>query len=250
MARIVLPFSRHSLGEWIEILQKATSADERYRALLAVNSLGAITKVVDCCRDQLRDADSSVRALAVKLLGQAKSRSGADSIGWAELMCELTERLSDSDIDVRFEAARALGRIQSNDESSKGILLSLLEEDGIQPLMIAAVVSSLAERSDVDLTQLVARYTLLLTDEQAEIRESVSAAIAAWGPQARLMLDPLVQSIEDEEPLVRENVALALGQSGVSSEKVLRALESASTDEDAIVASVAQESLRQLSQSS
>ena len=64
------------------------------------------------------------------------------------------------------------------------------------------------------------------------------------------MLDPLVQSIEDEEPLVRENVALALGQSGVSSEKVLRALESASTDEDAIVASVAQESLRQLSQSS
>ena len=125
----------------------------------------------------------------------------------------------------------------------------LIDEDGIQPLMIAAVVAAIGERSDVDLTQLARRYVLLLSHEQAEVRESVSAAVAAWGPQAALLADSLVIALDDDEPLVRENAALALGRSGVSSETIVTALQTAAADEDEGVAEVVRDSLRRLGRS-
>lgn len=246
MARIVSPFSGRSLQEWIEVLQQATTSDERYRALLAVKSLGSLDDAVAWSRHSLSDADSALRALAAKQLGELKRLATGDVAPWAEIAIELAERLGDSDIDVRFEAARALGRIQTNDESSQGILLSLLDEEGIQPLMIAAIVAALGERSDVDLALLVSRYGRLLTHEQAEVRESVSAAVAAWGPQAAALVEPLVIALDDEEPLVREYAALALGRAEVASELVIAALQTAAADEDELVAETAREALRRL----
>lgn len=246
MARIVSPFSGRSLDEWIEVLQQATTPDERYRALLAVKSLGSLDDAVTWSRHSLSDADSAVRALAAKQLGELKRLSTGDVVPWTEIATELSERLGDSDIDVRFEAARALGRIQTNDESSKGLLLSLLDDEGIQPLMTATIVATLGERSDIDPSLLAARYGLLLSHEQAEVRENVSAAVATWGPQAAALVDPLVIALDDEEPLVREHAALALGRAEVASETIIAALRTASADEDEIVAETAREALRHL----
>ena len=246
MARIVSPFAGRSLEGWIEVLQQATTPDERYRALLAVKSLGTLDNAVAWSRHSLSDADSAVRALAAKQLGELRRLFTGDVVPWTEIATELSERLCDSDIDVRFEAARALGRIQTSDESSKGVLLSLLDDEGIQPLMTAAIVTALGERSDVDLAQLVSRYGRLLSHEQAEVRESVSAAVAAWGPQAASLVDPLVIALDDEEPLVREHAALALGRAEVASEAIIAALRTASADEDEVVAETAREALRRL----
>ncbi len=246
MARIDSPFSGRSLDEWINALQQATTPDERYRALLAIKSLGTLDDTAVWSRHSLSDADSAVRALAAKQLGELKRLSTGDVTPWIDIANELTARLSDSDIDVRFEAARALGRIRSNDESSKGVLLSLFDDEGIQPLMTAAIVTALGERSDVDLALLAPRYGRLLSHEQAEVRENVSAAVAAWGPQAAALVDPLVIALDDEEPLVREHAALALGRADVASESVIAALKTASADEDEVVAETAREALSRL----
>jgi len=175
-----------------------------------------------------------------------KRLPASDFAPWSEIAAELASRLADSDIDVRFEAARALGRIRSDDVSSKGVLLSLLDDEGIQPLMIASVVTALGERSDVELALLASRYGTLLSHEQAEVRESVSAAVAAWEHPPTSLVEPLTSALDDEEPLVREHAALALGRAGVASEAVLTALETASTDEDEIVAEAARDALRRL----
>ena len=246
MARIVTPFSGRSLDEWMEVLQQAITPDERYRALLAVKSLGSLDEGVAWSRHSLCDADSAVRALAAKQLGELKRLSTGDVAPWTEIATELSERLSDSDIDVRFEAARALGRIRTNDGSSQGVLLALLDDEGIQPLMTAAIVTALGERSDVDLALLVSRYGSLLSHEQAEVRENVSAAVAAWGPLAAALVDPLVIALDDEEPLVREHAALALGRAEVASETVIAALQTAAVDEDEVVAETAREALSRL----
>ena len=247
MARLISPFSERVLAEWIEFLQQATSPDERYRALLAVKSLGSLDDAVAWSRHSLRDADSAVRALAGKQLGELKRLPASEASPWNEIAIELTERLADSDIDVRFEAARALGRIRSDDESSRGVLMSLLDDDGIQPLMIASIVTAIGERSDIDLPLLAPRYGRLLSHEQAEVRESVSAAVVTWGEQAASLVEPLMIALDDDEPLVREHAALALGRAGVASEAIMSALQTASADDDEIVAAAAKESLRQLS---
>ncbi len=246
MARPITPFSERSLAEWIELLPQATSPDERYRALLAVKTLGSLDEAVTWSRHSLRDADSAIRALAAKQLGEWKRLPASDAAPWNEIATELTQRLADPDIDVRFEAARALGRIRANDESSRGVLLSLLDDEGIQPLMTASIVTALGERSDVDLALLAPRYGKLLSHEQAEVRESVSAAVATWSQQAAPLIEPLLIALDDEEPLVRENAALALGCAGVASEAILTALQSASADEDEVVAEAARESLHRL----
>lgn len=247
MARMVAPFSERSLKEWTVALQQATSPDERYRALLAVRSLGSVGEVVVSSRRSLNDDDSAVRALAAKQLGESKGHDSPPAASWDDIATELIARLSDSDVDVRFEAARALGRVHSDNESAREVLLSLLEEEETQPLMLASVVTVLAARSDLDLAALAARYGTLLSHEQAEVREAVSAAVAAWGlPAAAALIDPLLIALDDEEPLVRENAAVALGRAGVTSNAVVAALRTAATDEDEVVASVSRDALLQL----
>ena len=243
MARIVSPFSGRSLAEWIEVLQRAESADERYRALLAVKSLGSWEEAVAASHRVLSDDDAVVRALAAKVLGESKRLDEADASPWSEIAEALVARLSDLDVDVRFEAARALGRVRRGDAAARDVLLSLLDEEDVQPLMLASIITAVAERSDVDLTRLALRYGTLLIHEQAEVRESVSAAVAQWGVSAAALIEPLLIALDDEEPLVRENAALTLGRAGVASEEVAAALRAAATDEDEVVASVARDAL-------
>jgi HEAT repeat protein len=246
MPGIVSSFANHSLSEWTEDLQHATSAENRYRALLAVSSLGSLAESVRWSRHSLQDTDSGVRALAAKQLGESKTRDTPTSIEWTAIAGELATLLRDDDPDVRFETARSLGRIDPNHSTAREVLLSLLDDDGIQPLMIAAVVSALRERSDVDTAVLVLRYRSWLTHERAEVRESVAAAVSSWDARAAAMVEELVVALDDEEPLVREHAAMALGRARVASEKVFAALREAASDEDEGVAAAAETALRSL----
>jgi len=227
----------------MEVIEKSTSAEDRYRGLLAVNSMASFSDRFDWCRKLLEDADSSVRAIAVKTLGELKLEATVPPIPWRTLEPELATLLDDVDVDVRFEAARTIGRINPQDERSVSVLLSLLADLETQPLMLASLVKAISDRPEIDIEKIVAPYGEILSHEQPEVRESVSAAIAGWGKKAESLVINLLKALDDDEPLVRENAARALSHCSNSLESVLNALKRASDDEDKIVATTAKESI-------
>jgi HEAT repeat protein len=246
MAPFVSPFAKRPLTEWVDQLQRSSSSEDRYRALLAVNALAAPTDVARWCRHSLADADPSLRALAAKQLGELKHRHESDAkltVAWPDVVADLLLRLSDADFDVRFEAARALGRIDASQESPRTVLETLLDDEATQPLMLAAVVSAIAERSESLSESRVARYRILLSHDLAEVRESVAAAIAAVGAGAREFVAELLVALDDDEPIVRENAARALGHAGVESPEIIAELNKTTADEDEGVAAAAREAI-------
>ncbi len=235
MAPFTLPFSDRPLSAWIEELQHAESSDDRYRALLAVNALGESLDAMQWCRHSLDDVDSGVRAMAAKQLGEWKRRA-LECEMWLEVGAELAERLNDPDPDVRFEAARAVGRVNPQLTLAHDILISMLDDEGTQPLMTAVIVSALGERQDSDADAMIPRYRKMLRHSQAEVRENVSAVVAGLGLTAAGLVVELVAALNDDEPIVRENAAVALGGSGVNTPQVLAALSTTTRDEDEGVA--------------
>lgn len=246
MARRLTPFSERTLDQWKIALQRDAAPDERYRALLAIKSLGTPEDLVEWCRHSFNDADAAIRALAAKLIGDLKRETNCETIPWTELAEKLITQLSDSDHNACFEAARALGAVRPEASAAREVLLSLLDLEGIQPLTLASLISAIDERTDVDPKLIADRYGPLLNHQQSEVRENVSAAIANWGNHASLLVEPLVIALEDEEPLVREKAALALGRAGNNTVQVLDALTLATADEDEIVARTAKEAIEQL----
>jgi len=242
-------FSKRPLADWIYDLQHAPAAENRYRALMAVHSLGKPSEAISWFRQAVRDADSSVRALAIKQLGELKrsaSRATPESV-WTEIASELVAALTDVDLDVRFEAARALGRIDPNQSGARDALLSLLDDDQTQPLMIAIVVSALAELSDTNSERMIVRYRKLITHDQAEVRENVSAAILKSTGTINGLIPELIAALDDDEPIVRENAAISLGHLTGNHPDVQSALQATEADEDEGVAEAARNARASLS---
>ena len=244
-------FSKRPLAEWVEDLQRASSPDDRYRALLAINSVGKPTDAMHWCRQALQDTDSGVRALAAKQLGEWKRRgdsaTAVDASTWDQIGAALAGCLRDEDPDVRFEAARALGAIQPLLPEANAVLLSFLDDEGTQPLMIAVVVTALGEYAEAAPDVLLPRLRTLLAHSQAEIRENVSAVIARSQRIAAALASELVLALDDDEPIVRENAAVGLGLSGNVSTDVMSALATAGQDEDEGVADAARTAHARLS---
>jgi HEAT repeat protein len=242
------PFSSRSAEEWINVLQQSTSADDRYRALLGVNSTGSRQQALEWCARSLGDTDSGVRALAAKQLRELKSRTAdqTSSENWSSTSAILRQCLNDEDPDVRFEAARTLTQVAPECAAARDVLLALLDDEGTQPLMLAVVVTAVGERRDLPPEMVLPRFQRLLAHPQAEVRENSSAVVCQWGTKAAPLVEELITALDDDEPIVRENAAIALGGSGVTSEKALKALEVAATDEDEGVADAARGACEQL----
>ncbi|HEY4259290.1 MAG TPA: HEAT repeat domain-containing protein [Schlesneria sp.] len=245
-----LPFASRPLEEWISELQNAISADDRYRALLAITSLGSTQQLLSSCASSLDDTDSGVRALAAKQLRDLKLREKSESdVGgeaWTAIGAKLQTLLGDDDPDVRFESARTLTHVTPRDAASRDLLLALLDDEETQPLILAVVVTAIGERIDLPPESLRSRFQRLLGHPQAEVRENASAVVSRWGTAAAPLVLELITALDDDEPIVRENAAIALGNCGAKSEAVLKALEVAVTDEDEGVAEAARAACQKL----
>lgn len=241
MPQPVSLFANRSPDEWIECFQTSDCVEDRYRALLAIKALSDAPTAISSCRQALVDGDSSLRALAAKQLGELRqANQPADASGdWSEIAFDLAKLIGDQDPDVRFEAARSLQRIEPKDREAKQTLMQFLDNDQTQPLMLGIVVSALAEADELDETAMIPRFRTLMTHDQPEVRENVSAAIAKFNKTARALVSELVVALEDEEPIVRENAAIALGKSSVNSTAIQTALQTAELDEDEAVANAA-----------
>lgn len=245
----MLPFPNRSLAEWIKIFQESTGADERYHAMLAINRLGGFADAVPICRQGLRDLDSGVRARAARQLGDRAKlgmSSGEEEI-WSAVADELIEKLTDEDPDVRFEAARAAGVIKPQAAQARDVLMEFLADPETQPLMVAAVLGVLAERSDIEEGSLIPQLRNLLGHAQAEVRENASYMVCRMAEGSRALVSELVTALDDDEPVVRENAAIGLGRAGVNRPQVLSALSTARQDDDEGVAAAARAALERLS---
>lgn len=252
MPRFVSPFENRPLTAWIEDLQHAQVADDRYRALLAINALGTAQDAVRWSARYLNDQDSNVRALAAKQLGERRrsSTSGAsadDGIAWAEIAAALVTRLHDEDPDVCFESARSLGAINPQATEAGHVLMSLLDNEETQPLMLGVVMSALGERRDIEAAALIPRLRKLIVHPQAEVRENATALAAKLASGTAELAPELIAALDDDEPIVRENAAIALGQAGLNSTDIIDALMTASQDEDEGVADAAKASIARVS---
>src|SRR6185503_5870555 len=90
-------------------------------------------------RRALSDADGVVREHAVRL-SEGFLHAGASS---RELWQKLLERASDPVIGVRYQLAFTLGEIRHPERL--GVLAQIARRDAAEPMMRAAVLSSLAE---------------------------------------------------------------------------------------------------------
>lgn len=228
------PFEGLALEEWILQLRRAPSPEHRYRALQAVAFLAEPSQAAGLMLPALADGDSDVRALAGRLLGKASAVAD---------VTPLQQALTDVDPDVRFEAARTLLR-WGNSETTGPItaLTQLLDDDGTQPLMLAAIVETL-RGTPAGRAAIVPRLEKLLASEQGEVREETTAACIELGPEVAGHVNRLVELADDEEPLVREHAVKTLGRLGIVTLELRAALEMAADDEDEIVAAAAKESL-------
>ena len=247
MPPIPKPFSSQPISDWIVQLQKDDSAEQRLRALQAIGLLAPPDEIARWAAHALSDNDSTIRALAAKLIGGLRLPVSAET----ETL--LVSLLQDADPDTRFESARALLRTKSNQSGLvPPILFTFLDEEETQPLMVASILNTFAEAEDIPsqvMSELLPRLLRFLDHDRAEVREANSTIFAKWPSLCESCVDQLLPLLDDSEPVVREQIALAFGQSGINSEKVREGLRTASQDEDSEVARVATEALQRLGQS-
>ena len=235
MPPIPKPFASQSISDWIAQLQKNDSPEQRLRALQAIGLLGGPDEITRWAVHALRDNDSTIRALAAKLIGGLRL-SVSD-----ETETLIASLLQDSDPDVRFESARALLRTKSKrSDHVVPVLFSFLDEE--ETFVEAEVIPGRVE------SELLPRLLRFLDHDRAEVREANSTVFAKWPAFCESCTDQLLPLLDDSEPVVREQIALAFGQSKINSEKVREGLRIASQDEDTEVARVATEALQRLGQ--
>jgi HEAT repeat protein len=244
MPSVPLPFSNQPLSAWITQFQRSENAEDRVRALQAIAFLAPPADATHWTNQALADAEPTVRALAAK-------QFGATGISLSETTENLLLTLiHDHDPDVRYEAARSLVRTKSpSADLTVPLFLHFLDEPETHPLMLASVVSLLAE---IDLSEQLVTHDIeprvqrLLDHDRAEVREAVSLAFAKWPAMSAKCIDQLLPLLDDPEPVVRENIARTLGQSGIKTEAIRIALETTSQDEDTEVAQAAKIALQRL----
>jgi HEAT repeat protein len=178
----------------------------------------------------LDDSDANVRAAAAEALGEigpaaqecypgllahlnrgvpairALARFGTEA---RKAEGEFITRLSDADDAVRWNAARALGKIQAG----------------------PAGVEALARA---------------LTDKDAEVREHAAEALGDIGPTAAAAVAALTTALKDENYKVRRDAADALGKIGPDAKSAADALRKLADDPEKSVREAADRSLKKL----
>lgn len=246
MPTIPQPFSHKPISEWLKQFQQSEAAELRLQALQAIGLLAEAQEASRIAAQALSDPDPTIRALSAKQLSRPETTISADTEQ------KLLALLLESDPDARFESARTLVRRHSpQTDQVLPVLLAFLDEPETQPLMLAAVITIIAELNldpQIACQQVQPRLTPYLEHDRAEVREAVASSFARWPQMAESIADRLLPLLDDSEPVVREKVADTLGQLGSQDDAILQALSSASQDEDPEVARVAAEALRRLAQ--
>lgn len=185
---------------------------------------------------QLSDSDWQVRR-------EAALELGAIADGGKTSVAAITVALGDDDSRVRRAAADALGQI--GPDASRSIPALVILFDDIDPSVIESaakavgLMGSRASRTSKDLTT-------LLGHPVARVRSAAAESIGKIGRRARSGMPELSQRLGDSEPAVRSAAARSLGEMGATassySSQLLRLLD----DDDPEVREAASQALSQI----
>jgi putative membrane-bound dehydrogenase-like protein len=182
-----------------KLLTQSTSSRGRLHALYALNGLGALEE--QHVLRALADADAVVREHAVRL-SEGFLKDGVPS---AELWKKFSACASDPVIGVRYQLAFTLGEVRHAERL--GVLAEIARRDAVEPMMRAAVLSSLAEGAGE-------LFSLLAGEASApgrpEMLRELAAVVGAANQPADLarVREALVST---RDPLVAFPLARGLG---------------------------------------
>ena len=188
-------------------------------SLSEVNFPDLLNALNDSCTSIRRSAREALgQALGEKVLGLIQELEKADSIS------SQLNRLEDSDVDVRENAAALLGLI-GNQTAVSGLLTALEDSDADVRMSAAESLGQIGNKAAVS------GLLTALEDSDANVRWFAANALGQIRCQATVLR--LLIALQDPHASVREHAAKALGQIG--NETAIPDLLTALEDPDAYI---------------
>lgn len=227
----------------IEALEKSPDPKVRQGAALALRDFGRDAKgAIPALAGALRDADETVRVLALEALARQRDTAA----GELPRLSELVEK--DLSQQVRVAAVAALPAIDPAGEKALPILLRALEDkSSLVRAQAATALGRLGEKAQ----GAVPRLVLLLGDEESgelfsfpfikSVRAFAGQALREIGPSA---IPAVIEALESSaDPKVREGAAIVVRDFGLDWKEAPAALAEALDDSEAVVRTIAIEGL-------
>ncbi|MBW3597300.1 MAG: HEAT repeat domain-containing protein [Planctomycetes bacterium] len=192
-----------------------------FTILLSLNAQSAAQQSADTSRD--------AAALVAQLHDQQKGPAAADQLVRVDpeiAVPALTEALSeDHALEVRWRAARALGRIGPAAADAAGSLIAVLDDPA--PEVRAYAAFALGRIGGEAAQGAVPTLVKQLTDENSTVRRAALDALFALRPDPQVVTPLLVQALEDADPRIAVASLRTLADRGESAVPLLvKSLES------------------------
>jgi HEAT repeat protein len=180
-----------------------SDVEARRAAAEAIESLGKDAAPAAAALTQaLDDSDLFVRWIAARTLGKLGAKTASGAIP------ALAQLLDDPDLDVRVQAATVLGRFGDAAAATVPSLLAAVSPDGDATLVATAIKSlvSIGKQKDEVMSALVRAFSA----RDARIRRAAAEALGKFGPAARGHVDALRAHLDDPDLDVRKAMGDAL----------------------------------------
>jgi len=174
-----------------------------------------------------QDKSERVREAAATSLGKL-ARDGAKAVP------DVTEALKDKQPKVRAAAAEAIGQFCRVDaeiaKDSIPLLIVLLKDADVNVRVQAAF--ALGRMGPTAAPAVMALAALVAADKDANVRRESAKTLAAIGSESRSAVKDLVKALDDPQTDVRQYAAVALAKIGPDAADALPQLQKALKDKD------------------
>ncbi|HEX3147623.1 MAG TPA: HEAT repeat domain-containing protein [Gemmataceae bacterium] len=174
------PFAGKTRKEWLKVLAEDPSARQRAGAVVALTVMPMRDQASeDAIRDALGDKASLVRLKAIDGVGVVVLQNPKNQSGTLEVLGKVL--VNDSSDDVRTHAMEIVKEIRQDDYQRK---------------LVAFVAD------------------VMKGDKLPNQRAAAAAVLGQMGPNAKTVINVMVEALKDPEPTVRAAVAEGLGRIG------------------------------------
>jgi putative membrane-bound dehydrogenase-like protein len=219
------------------------SIEGRLVALYALQSAGQLD--AGMLQAMLVDADPSLREHAARLAGRwLRDPANGESPGRADLECALAALADDSDLNVRYRVAFALGDCHGSEQIAA--LATIMRHDGGNVDVKVAVLSSLAQGAESLLHALVADREFAATPAGRVFLAELARQIGARGDRRELasLASDVVAARDSNQPIASELLVAALRGVGSHAAEVRRQLSQTAPEIDPLIDELVADSLQ------